>query len=270
MAEMGLHMNLSFRILSGALLTILLAGCAQQKPVTKDKASLIRSGDATLANGDALAATQLYEEALQQSPRDAGLQTKVGDAKVASGRAAAALTNYRQALEANPNDPRALMGAGRAYLVVSDADSAIDVFQRAVLNEPTPKNYAALGTAYDLKGSHKEAQAAYRQGLRLAPQDLNVRNNIGLSLAMAGDTDAGINVLQSVVAEPNATAAHRSNLALVYGLAGKETAARRLLEKDLKTADVSRNLEVYRKMRGLNPKSLREAVLTDAPARLNR
>lgn len=263
-------MNSLLRTISGTLLAVILAGCATQKPAAPDKATLIRNGDATLASGDSAAATQLYEEALKQSPRDAELQSKVGDAKVASGQAAAALTNYRQALDANPSNQRALIGAGKAYLVVKDADSAIDVFQRAVLNEPTPKNYASLGAAYDLKGNHKEAQAAYRQGLRLAPQDLNLRNNIGLSLAVAGDTDAAINVLQSVVAEPNATAAHRSNLALVYGLAGKENAARRLLEKDLRTADVSRNLEVYRKMRGLNPKSLREAVLTDAPARLNR
>ena len=51
-------------------------------------------------------------------------------------------------------------------------------------------------------------------------------------------------------------------------IAGRENAAKRLLERDLTQAQVSRNLEIYRKMRGYNKRSLREAVLVDSPDKL--
>lgn len=249
--------------------SFLLAGCAGDGSVEElDRGSLIREGDTKLAAGDAKAASDFYEEAIKRNPQDAQARAKLGDSKLALGQAQAAVAQYRQALEISPGAREILVGYGRTALKANDPDAAIDAFQRAVLAEPTPQNYASLGAAYDLKGDHKNAQTAYRQGLRLAPQNLNLRNNMGLSLALGGDVEAGINVLQSVVIEPNATAQHRSNLALVYGLAGRENAAKRLLERDLTQAQVSRNLEIYRKMRGYNKRSLREAVLVDSPDKL--
>jgi Flp pilus assembly protein TadD len=249
--------------------SFLLAACAGDGTVEElDRGSLIREGDIKLAAGDATAASAFYEEALKRNPQDAQARAKLGDSKLALGQAQAAVAQYRQAVESSPSSREVLVGYGRTALKANDPDAAIDAFQRAVLVEPTPQNYASLGAAYDLKGDHKNAQTAYRQGLRLAPQNLNLRNNMGLSLALGGDIEAGVNVLQSVVIEPNATAQHRSNLALVYGLAGRENPAKRLLERDLTPAQVSRNLEIYRKMRGYNKRSLREAILVDNPDKL--
>ena len=48
-----------------------------------------------------------------------------------------------------------------------------------------------LGVAYDLNGQHEAAQAAYRDGLDIAPDSMLLRNNYGLSLALAGEHEEG-------------------------------------------------------------------------------
>jgi Flp pilus assembly protein TadD len=62
-----------------------------------------------------------------------------------------------------------------------------------------------------------------------------LRNNYGLSLALAGNHDEALELLSAVVDEPGATARNRQNLALAYGLAGNLVAAERISRLDLDT-----------------------------------
>jgi hypothetical protein len=68
-------------------------------------------------------------------------------------------------------------------------------------------------------------------------------------MAIAGNYDNAAKVLRSVAESPKATARHRQNLALVYGLAGKETAAARVAQVDLDGPSVKRNLDYYNWLR---------------------
>jgi Flp pilus assembly protein TadD len=141
-------------------------------------------------------------------------------------------------------------------------DRAQETLQQAQQLNPSFRNQAALGVVYDLNGSHAQAQALYREGLKQDASNVDLRNNMGLSMLLQGNSEGAIAVLQSIVADPKATAQHRANLALAYGLTGKENAARRLLQLDLAPTEVDRNIELYKSMAQLYGRPLREAVLT--------
>ena len=44
-----------------------------------------------------------------------------------------------------------------------------------------------------------EAQATYREGLERDPTDFALNSNLGLSLGLSGQTDAGIRILSELV-----------------------------------------------------------------------
>jgi tetratricopeptide (TPR) repeat protein len=104
------------------------------------------------------------------------------------GRAAEAVPLYRQALAASSNDARI---------------------------------YAGLGAALDMVGKHQEARVAYQAGLKLAPQDFGLRNNLALSYAMSGDSAKAKAILNGMSNEPaNARRANQS-LSMVDTMAAK-------------------------------------------------
>ena len=111
---------------------------------------------------------------------------------------------------------------------------------------------------------HPEAQAAYREGLKQDPTDFALLSNLGLSLGLSGQTGQGISILRDLARDPGATANTRGNLALVYGLAGRESEAKAVLAGDLSPSQIQGNLVYYRELRGLLLKG--KPITLDRPA----
>ena len=101
----------------------------------------------------------------------------------------------------------------------------------------------------DLRGDHRGAQVRYRAGLAVAPENIALRNNLGLSLALSGDYDDAIAALQPAALKPTAGARARQTLALVHGLAGNPAAAARIARVDLDESAVRANLVYYEQLR---------------------
>ena len=111
------------------------------------------------------------------------------------------------------------------------------------------RGYNGLGIAYDMAGDHPAAQKSYRMGLALQPENLNLSNNLAFSLILTGDHREAAGILERVVESPSATNQHRQNLALAYGLAGRETDARSLLLRDYTDDIASASLAYYQDLR---------------------
>lgn len=125
---------------------------------------------------------------------------------------------------------------GRANLAVPQYEAALQI---------NPKDfdaYIGLGVALNLTGQHKKAENRYLDGLELAPDQLPLRNNLALSLALGGNTQEAIGILKQIVADPAARPRHRLNLALVYGLAGQLEQAAAIAKRDLKPSQIKNNL----------------------------
>ena len=71
-------------------------------------------------------------------------------------------------------------------------DLALAAFETALRGDPKdPRFYRAVGIANGLLGTHEEAQRVFRAGLLAAPEDVALRNNLGLSLVQSGRYDEG-------------------------------------------------------------------------------
>ena len=70
-----------------------------------------------------------------------------------------------------------------------------------------------------------------------------------MSLALAGQPAEGVRILREVAGLPGASPRVRQNLALAYGLLGRDDDARAILQIDLPPNEVDDNLRYYRTLR---------------------
>ena len=127
----------------------------------------------------------------------------------------------------------------------------------------------ARGIALDRLSRHAEAQETYRRGLAIDPTNFVLMSNLGLSLGLSGQTGEGITILRELVRDGAATANTRGNLALVYGLAGREREASATLAVDLSPSQIQNNLAYYRTLREMLRQGKPIGNL-DAPGRSRR
>ena len=92
----------------------------------------------------------------------------------------------------------------------------------ALAEDPTdPRIHNALGVISDQRGQHEAAQFHYREALAADPTNLSIASNLGLSLALSGQRDEAIALLNKVVSDPNASEVSHHNLALAYASEAK-------------------------------------------------
>ncbi len=207
--------------------------------------SVMRIAEASRLRGDYTAAAGFYQRAAAMSPDKSAPLTGLGQVFLEAGDAQRATAAFRAALKLDPQDRGALHGLGNALIVLEQPELAAAQFHAANAVSPQGRTYNGLGVALDLTGDHQMAQAVYRQGLKLQPDSLSLRNNLGLSLALVGNYDEAIETLREIASLPQATARERQNLALTYGLAGEPEMAARIARIDLPEEQVASNLDYY-------------------------
>jgi Flp pilus assembly protein TadD len=234
----------------------------------KSPAALIRIADATRAGGDAGSAIGLYQRAHEVAPKDPVPLARLGAAYTELRAYNEAAGAFRQAIQLAPKDAELRCGLGTVLLAIDKPELALTQLDAALALRPEPRTYNLLGVANDLIGRHDVAQQDYADGLRLAPDNLPLRNNLGLSLALSGAFEPAIATLNAATESPKATARTRQNLALVYGLAGDSGKAASVARTDLDDASVKSNLAYYAMLRGMDDRA-RAAAIIGAHAPMN-
>src|SRR5690625_7703950 len=109
-----------------------------------------------------------------------------------------------------------------------------------------PIALAGLGVVHELRGDPQRAQSLYRQGLKAHPGDQALRANLGLSLALSGQAREAVNILLGHAGAANSRLPQlHDNLALAYGLLGREDAAKEILSRYQPRSLVQDNLACY-------------------------
>lgn len=200
-------MKKSFLIKLGSpalLLGFTAVGCTQSHPAAlsaiapngnKAAARLAGDAEAAIKARDGAKAVALAERAVALTPRDAGYRATLGQAYLAAGRFGSAEASFTEALALVPGQPRARFNLALAQIALGKRDVA-----RATL--------AALDGA--------------------VPE-----TDRGLAVALAGDRDGGIAILERAARAKDATAKTRQNLALSYALAGRWQEAHGIAEQDV-------------------------------------
>lgn len=182
-----------------------MAGMAKA-PVVADGKAASQAADAAKNATKALAkhkvdqAVGFAESAVEWQPRNAGYRMLLGQTYLTAGRFQAAEQSFSDTLTLNPE------------------------LERAALN--LALSQAALGK----RDAARSTLADYRDKLPAT--------DFGLALALAGDPEEAVRVLEFATRASDATPKTRQNLAFAYALAGKWANARVMAVQDL-TADAA-------------------------------
>ena len=224
--------------------------------------TMLKVADETRAGGDLGNAVGLYRRAHELAPRDPVPLARAGDTLAQMQAYTEAADAYQAALSIDSGNPDLHRGFANVLLALGKPQLALAHLEIAVSkNSGDARTYNALGVAHDLAGRHDLAQEDYRKGIALAPDQLSLRNNLGLSQALSGDFNGGIATLSDLVARPGASARNRQNLALVYGLAGDDMHAALVARSDLDEAAVHNNLAYFTLLRSLDDVGRTAAIL---------
>lgn len=240
-------------LLPALSVALALSACASnaEQPTVVSSASVVRVADMTREEGDLAGAAGLYQKAHEIDPTNPTPLIQLGQTLAKMGSPGGAAQAYRAALQLDGTNADALRGLATAMLNTNDPEGAIAQYEKALDTGEDYRLYNGIAVAYDMLGDHASAQTYYRTALQLSPGNLELNNNLALSLALEGRYQEAIPLLEQAVADPMATARFRQNLAFIYGLAGERDRARQLAERDLDAATVERNMTYFEVLKGM-------------------
>ena len=204
----------------------------------------------------------------------------------------AALRGYLTTLADNPQSLDALIGAGRAALDMGDTDAALNFFGRAdqiaprnprvkagiastltqlgqvqpalrqfseavALGAPEAEIAADRGLAHDMAGDPRRAQHDYLLALRRR-EDPEVRRRLALSLAISGQRDAALRLIDAQL-RGNDRAAWRTQ-AFILALTGDAAGANRTTQSVMPPASARDMAPFFARLHGLSPAEKAMAV----------
>ncbi len=247
-----------------------LVGCASDGPGRaagkltpgNSEAAMLKAGDTARDGGDVRSAGELYRQAAAIAPNDPAPYDHLGGALLKSGAYAEAFEAFRSSAARDPDNFATNMKLGKLALALDKPELALGYYEAARRKHGDDALiWNGLGVAHDTLGNHVQAQADYRNGMKVAPDNLGIRNNYGLSQTLAGDYPGAIATLTAVVADPRATARHRQNLALAYGLSGDYVNASINARKDISDTESASNQLYYTQLRAMDDRSRTRAIL---------
>jgi protein O-GlcNAc transferase len=138
--------------------------------------------------GMAFAAGKQYDKSLSNlqqasrlNPRDERSRIAIADVLVASGQAGAARDSLRETIRDVPESAEAYWQLGRVEQSLGDA-GAVQAFERAAtkpLVAGRARLYAIIGQTYHARFDLDRAATAYRQRVRIAPNDRDAHFDLG-------------------------------------------------------------------------------------------
>jgi Flp pilus assembly protein TadD len=164
---------------------------------------------------------------------------------------------------ANPREPSYRTLLGHAYMKAGRFDSAATTFDDAMkLGDNTARTALALALARVAQGRGREAVAILDDWRDAIPAA-----DLGLALALAGDTGRGVAILADALRSGDDTAKTRQNLAYAYALDGRWREARVMVEQDVPADKVDGRISDWASRAKPEDNALRVAGLLGAPLR---
>lgn len=212
-------------------------------PATAAPAPASPERRAEVERADALTRSVFWRAELAAHPSDAEAALRLANALIDLGQGEQAATIAQAALAARPTDRELLMTVGRAHIARGEAFFGIAALEQARDLQPGDwRVWSLLGVAYQQVRRPADAEAAWAEGLRLAPEQPALLANIAMARLTAGDAAAAETLLRRAAAQPGAGLKVHQNLALVLGLQGKAAEAEALLRRNLPPDQADANL----------------------------
>ena len=247
-----------YRFLIIFLAVQIIGGCLQSTKNVSEKSGALNAALWELASGSEAAneyekAASYFDRIYQSYPKNK--KALLGYARNLRylGLPKESIKAIQVALEKFDNDTDLKIELAKSQLAASLISDAKITLNEVAQAEPTRwEIYSALGIINDRFENYKEAQNAYKRALELSPDNVDVTNNLALSLAQSGEISKAINILQEVVRSENSSMQSRQNLALLYGLSGQLNKAKNLGKADLTDLIVDQNISVLKELHASN------------------
>ena len=183
---------------------------------------------AALEAGKVAKAIGLAEAAVAGRPRDASYRALLGQAYLSDGRFSSAASALTEAMELGATDTNTIIALTLAQIAQGKSAEAISLLQ-----------------------AHRDTVPA---------------SDVGLALALAGDSEGSIYVLTDAARAPDASARTRQNLALAFALSGRWAQAQILASQDLSPAKLEARMMEWSKLAETPNAQLRVASLIGTKA----
>lgn len=212
--------------------------------------NLLHVARSAKAAGNLESAAALYQQIANQSHSSVTAYLELASLQQQMDKPQLAVRTLTQAQKMQPDNIRVLDMLGKALLASGQAAQAVPVFVKMTsLDSTYVSAYTGRGVAYDKLGKHTLAQEAYQQGLAIAPENLALSNNLGLSYILNAQYDQAIALLEPLKDREDAPMKVRQNLAMAYGLKGNNLRAMEIALKDLTPEQAMENIKFYEHVR---------------------
>lgn len=152
-----------------------------------------------------------------------------------------AVARAEQAVQKAPQDAALRAALGQAYLVSGRFQSAATAFDDAMtLGDNSGRTALGLALAKIGAGRTREAVALLDDWRGEIPA-----GDLGLALALAGETARGVAVLNDAVRSGESTPKLRQNLAYAYALDGRWAEARLMAAQDVPAAELEKRMAIW-------------------------
>jgi Flp pilus assembly protein TadD len=229
-----------------------------ERPVAEGEAfsgpkadAIVRVAQTTASRGNWPMAASLFRRAHALHPTNFDAAYGLARSLNQLGANDEALAAYQAALKLRQDDVDALRGMGNTLVMLDRPAMALPHYERALNVRQDPRVINGLAIAHDLLDDYRAAQAIYRVGLDMAPKDIALRNNLGLSQLLSRDYDEAVQQLRQVISLPGAGVRHRLNLALALVLAGDTRTAEGVARFDFDTAAARDQIAYFETIKAL-------------------
>jgi len=195
----------------------MLAGCASSGTRVETASGFGGQADANvglatralaaLAANNSAEAVTFAERAVAQTPDDAGFRSLLGNAYFAAGRFVSAESAYKDALTIYSNQPQTILRLALVEIALGKPNEAI--------------------------------------GFLNAGKGVLDASNYGLAMALAGQPEVAVQLLEPAARARGADAQIRQNLALAYALSGDWTEARVIAAQDVPASQLDSRLHQW-------------------------
>lgn len=222
--------------------------------------TMLRIGDAARDAGDIAAAIPIYRRAHALAPLEVPPLLRLARTLDTVGAYREAGNAWKRALMIDPRSFEARLGYGETLAALDQPTLALEQFRLARELGSSAGLFNGIGVANDLLGDAAAAQAAYREGLGVE-RSLRLLNNLGLSLALVGETEEAIAIPEEANTFPGAGRRHRTNLALAYALGGAPERAAAIMAVDADQLSADRAQAFYTMVASLSDHESRVAAV---------
>ncbi len=239
-------------IFASVLGLLVVAGCATKpgKGFSAIQETLYLAAAAAEQENDYESAIGYYQKLVLENPDKEDVVLALSRNLRYSGDSQNAVLVLEQADFGDDGEPAFLLEYAKAIIAAGKPRIAIKNLKAA--QEKYPENwevYSLLGIAYDLTEDYGEARKVYEKAGMLSEDNPAILNNRAISLALSGDLDGAIAMLNSNPRLARSSSQIRQNLAFFYGIKGDIDSAEALARMDLDEETIQRNLLIYSQFR---------------------